>query len=59
MYILTKPSDGPNVSPIEADVVKSEEDTVRRFLREIGLPESSTGGTRMEMLYYLRGRLGS
>ena len=35
-----------------------EEEVVRRFLREVGLPEDSIRGSRSELVSYLRGRLG-
>ena len=33
-------------------------DGIRRFLREVGLPESSIGSNRGDLVSYLRSRLG-
>ncbi len=39
-------------------LVEARSATVRDFLREVGLPESSTSGSWSELVAYMRGRLG-
>ena len=55
-YPLDIPMPFPHV--VAGYPYRLEEDIVRRFLREVGLPEGSIRGSRSDLVSYLRVRLG-